>query len=273
MDPQRLEQIKELVLRLAITYGPKLLVGIAFLIAGSIVARWIGNLFSNWLEKRQLEPPVRLLMVRLVRVLVLTLFVLMALQNLDVQLMPLLAGLGVAGVGLGLALQGVLQNLVAGLTIIFTKPFRVGEYVELLGVEGEVIMVELFSTTLRHADQSRVVIPNRKIVGEILHNYGRIRQLDLVVGVGYETDLNVALRVAREVVEANLRVLKEMPPVVGVMKLADSSVDIAIKPWVKVSDFGPAGAELYQSIVDRFRAANISIPSPQCDVRLVNPAA
>lgn len=273
MDPQRLEQIKELVLRLAITYGPKLLVGIVFLIAGSMVARWIGKLFSNWLEKRQLEPPVRLLLVRLARALVLALFVLMALQNLDVQLMPLLAGLGVAGVGIGLALQGVLQNLVAGLTIIFTKPFRVGEYVELLGVEGEVVMVELFSTTLRHADQSRVVIPNRKIVGEILHNYGQVRQLDLSVGVSYDTDLNVAIRIAREVLASNPRVLKEMPPVVGVTKLADSSVDIAIKPWVKVPDFGPAGAELYQALVSRFRAANISMPFPQCEVRLLQGVA
>ena len=195
------------------------------------------------------------------------------LEPLSVPIDPaLIAGVSVAGVGVGLALQGVLGNLVAGLTIIFTKPFRVGEWIEIAGVSGQVTKIELFSTTLLHTDMSRVVIPNRKIVGEILHNYGNVRQLDLSVGVAYGTNLNDATAIVRRVLSANPRVLKEPAPVVGVTLLADSSINIAIRPWIKVDDFIPAQVEINQAVAEQLRAANISIPFPQREVRLLNSA-
>src|SRR5216117_2052295 len=125
-----------------------------------------------------------MLIVRVVKILVLAFTLLIVLDQLKVQITPLIAGIGIAGVGIGIALQGVLSNVMAGLTIIFTKPYRVGEYIEIAGTYGQVEMIDIFSTKLVHADRSRVVIPNRKIVGEILHNYGTIRQLNLSVGVG-----------------------------------------------------------------------------------------
>src|SRR5205085_4280097 len=132
--------------------------------------RWLGRVANDWLSKKQIEPPIRMLGVRILRLLVFVLAALSAVDELGVKTAPMVAGIGVAGVGIGLALQGVLSNLVAGLLIIFTKPFRVGEYIELIGVQGQVTTVELFSTTLVHADRSKVVIPNRKIVGEVMHN-------------------------------------------------------------------------------------------------------
>jgi len=197
----------------------------------------------------------------------------MALQNLGVQLLPLIAGLGVAGVGVGLAMQGVLGNLVAGLTIIFTRPFRVGEYVSMAGEEGRVDTIDMFTTTLSHPDLSRIVIPNRKIVGEILHNYGRIRQLNLIVGVAYATDLNDAIAAIQAVLAANPRCLKEPAPVIRVVATADSSINIAVMPWVNVPDYGPAIGEVNQAVVEEFRRRNISIPFPQREIRLLNPAA
>jgi small conductance mechanosensitive channel len=217
-----------------------------------------------------MEPPLRSLVARLVKLLVIGVAVVMALGTAGANIAALVAGIGVAGVGIGLAMQGMLSNIVAGLTIIFTKPFRVGEYVELLGVHGQVETIELFNTTLQHPDRSRVVIPNRKIIGEILHNYGTIRQLDLAVAVAYNTDLPGALAAVRAVLEANPRVLKEHPPVVGISVLADSSIHIAVKPWVKVPDYGPASAELNQAIVERFRQSKITIPFPQREVRMLN---
>jgi small conductance mechanosensitive channel len=225
------------------------------------------------LEKLHLEPPVRLLLLRLVRVLIFAIFLFMALDNLGVKLLPLIAGLGVAGAGVALAMQGVLGNLVAGLTIIFTKPFRVGEYVSMVGVEGRVEAIDLFSTILSHADLSKVVVPNRKIVGEILHNYGNLRQLDLRVGVAYGTDLNAALSAVNDVVRANARVLKNPSPVICVATLADSSISIVIKPWVNVPDYGVASGEINKAVVEEFRARRISIPFPQREVRLLNSAA
>jgi len=115
---------------------------------------------------------MRKLIVRVVRMVVLLFAVVVALDKFGFQIAPLVAGIGVAGLGIGFALQGVLGNMVAGLTIIFTKPFRVGEYIEIVGVHGDVAAIELFSTTLVHTDRSRIIVPNRKIVGEILHNFG-----------------------------------------------------------------------------------------------------
>jgi small conductance mechanosensitive channel len=217
----------------------------------------------------QLEIPIRQLLVRLVRALVLGLFAIMALQNLGVELLPLVAGLGIAGAGIALAMQGLLGNVFAGLSIIFTKPFRVGEYISIAGEEGRVDTITLFSTTLSHPDRSYVVIPNRKIAGEILHNYGKIRQVSLSVGVAYAADLNQVLGTINEIVASNERVLRDPQPIVGVSLLADSTVNVTVRPWVQVQDFGAAALELNKAIVERFRERGIEIPFPQREVRLL----
>ena len=211
-----------------------------------------------------------MLAVRVIRLLVFALAVVLALDKCGVPIAPMVAGIGVAGVGIGLALQGVLGNLVAGLLIIFTKPFRVGEYIELIGVHGQVTTIELFSTTLLHPDRSRIVIPNRKIIGEILHNYGTIRQMDLSVGVAYGTNINQVMEVVGEILNKNARVLKDPAPAFAVSLLGDSSVSIAIKPWVSVADYGPAGGEINRAVLEEFRARRIDIPLPQREIRLLN---
>ena len=268
-----LDQIKGTLLDLALRFGPRLLTAIVILTVGGFVAGWVARTVARGLNRLDLEPPVRQLLTRVARVLVLGLFVIMALQNLGVELLPLIAGIGVAGAGIALATQGVLSNVVAGLTIIFTKPYRVGEYVHVVGVEGAVETITLFSTTLRHADRSRIVVPNRKVVGEILQNFGRIRQCDIQVGIAYESDLSQALAVIRDVVHANARVLADPEPVIQVVALADSAVQIAVRPWVAVTDFVPVAGELNVSLVEELRKREISIPYPQREVRLLKDAA
>jgi small conductance mechanosensitive channel len=132
-----------------------------------------------------------------------------------------------------------------------------------------VVTVELFSTTLVQLDQSRVVIPNHKIVGEILHNYGTIRQPQLKVGVAYGASPNEVPVVAKEIVAANPYVLKEPAALIGISEPADSSVTLSIQAWVVVADMITARAELYQAIIERFRASKIDIPFPQREVRLL----
>ncbi|MGH7853117.1 MAG: mechanosensitive ion channel family protein [Candidatus Binatia bacterium] len=261
---------KDITLDLIIRYGFQVVGAVIILVVGVLLARWIGNISDRWLASRVKEPPMRLLMVRAIRILVILLTLLIALDKFGFQIAPLVAAVGVAGVGVGFAFQGVLGNIIAGLSIIFTKPYRVGEYIELLNVHGQVITIELFSTTLIQLDQSRVVIPNRKIVGEILHNYGMIRQLQMKVGVAYDANLDEVLAVAKEMVAANPRVLKEPAPVIGISELADSSVTLSIQPWVAVADMVGARAELYKTIVERFRASKIDIPFPLREVRLLN---
>ena len=268
-----LDQAKSTLIDLAIKFGPKVIVALLIIAAGVYASRWVGAIFNKWLGKLTLEPPVRQLLVRVSRLIVVGLFLVMALQNLGVDLLPLIAGLGVAGAGVALAMQGVLGNLVAGLTIIFTRPFRVGEYVSMIGVEGRVESIDLFSTRLSHPDHSIVVVPNRKIVGEILHNYGQIRQLNLSVSIGRADDLARALAVVSEVVKANASVLKDPEPVVGVKALGDASISIAVCPWVKVPDVGPASAEINQAIVEKFGAAGVDYPASLRELRLVGGGA
>lgn len=270
---QSLDQVRASALDMAVRFGPKLVVAVVILCAGYMVGRWVGRMLEHLLVRLNLEAPVRSLLVRSARVLVLGLFAIMALQNLGIELLPLLAGLGVAGAGVALAMQGILGNVAAGLTIIFTRPFHVGDYISIANEEGEILDINIFSTTLGHADRSRVVIPNRKIVGEILHNCGQIRQLELAVDVSYETDVTTALGLVEEILRTNPRVLREPSPMFGVSRLAESGVSIRVAPWVNVPDYCVAANELNKAILETFRARNIVIPFPQREVRMLGGGA
>lgn len=267
---QTLEHAQRTAIDLAIQFGPKVLVALLILAVGYFAGRWAGRVTDSMLLKFGLDESLRTLLNRIVRVVVLALFLIMALQNLGVQLLPLLAGLGVAGAGVALAMQGVLGNLAAGLTIIFTRPFKAGEYISIAGEEGIVEEIKLFNTTLSHPDRSRVVIPNRKIVGEILHNYGALRQLDVTVGVAYDTDLPAALAAIRALLAAHPKLLSDPEPVVRVLALADSGVRIAVRPWTTVADFEDASGAIAQAVLETLHARGIAIALPQREVRLLN---
>jgi len=269
---QTLAYAKKTAIELAVQFGPKLLVALLILVAGYYVGRWVGKLVDSMLAKLGLDEPLRVLLVRIVRILVLGLFLIMALQNLGVQLLPLIAGLGVAGAGIALAMQGVLGNLAAGLTILFTRPFHVGEYISIVDEEGTVEDIKLFNTVLSHPDRSRIVIPNRKIVGEILHNFGTLRQLDVIVNVAYDTDIRQALATIQDLLRAHPKILQEREPFIRVLALTDSSVQIAIRPWTATADFYVTGGEVTQAVLETFRERGIQIPFPQREVRLLGPA-
>ncbi|MEI6214227.1 MAG: mechanosensitive ion channel domain-containing protein [Desulfuromonadales bacterium] len=253
-----------------VDHGMQILTAIFLMGIGVFIARWIGNLLFRWLKAKAYDEPVSSLIVRTVKLLIMGFIGITALGQMGIQITPLIAGIGVAGVGASLAMQGLLGNLVAGLTIIFSKPFTIGEYIELLGVYGQVTDISLFSTTLLHTDNSRVIVPNRKIVGEILHNYGNIRQLNLTVGVAYNTDLTEVLSLVSEILQQNPSVLHEPAPVLGIAELKESSIALAIKPWVKVEDFVPVQATIYQAVIECFRSKQIDIPTPRRDIRFLN---
>jgi small conductance mechanosensitive channel len=233
MNPQlaSIDQIKDTVLDLAIRFGPKLLVAILILAVGFAVSRLVSRWFLRGLNHLELEPPVRALLARVAWALTLSLFAILALQNLGVELLPLIAG-----------------------------------------EEGVVTAITLFNTTLTHEDRSRVVIPNRKIVGDILHNSGNMRQLNIAIGVAYDSDITAAVAAINEVLSANPRILKDPPPVVRPIKLGDWSVNIGVRPWVLVPDYGAASGEINGAILERFRDRGIVMPVPQREVRLIGNA-
>ncbi len=261
-----------LVTDLAIRYGFQVLGAIVILVVGAMVARYTGRLLNGRLERQAMEPPMRLLLVRTAKILVLLFAVVAALDKFGFQIAPLIAGIGVAGVGVGLALQGVLGNIMAGLTIIFTKPFRVGEYIEIVGVRGDVMAIDLSSTTLLHPDRSRVIVPNRKIVGEILHNFGHTRQLSVTLTVPHDADLGRVFGAATAAIAADPRLLKDPTPVLGVSRVTGSGIEISIQPWVRVSDYSSAEDTLYRALVERFRGSGVTMPVSYHEVRLLNGA-
>jgi small conductance mechanosensitive channel len=230
-------ELTDKVLFYFVDHGMQILTAVVLMGIGVVIARWVGNLLHRWLKTKAYDEPVSNLIVKVVKLLIIGFIGIMALGQMGLQITPLIAGIGVAGVGLSLAMQGILGNLVAGLTIIFSKPYSIGEYIELLGAYGQVTDIDLFSTTLLHADNSRVIVPNRKIVGEILHNYGNIRQLDLTAVIGYSADISLALSIVKSILRQNPSVLAEPAPIVGIAALNESSISLAIKPWVKVEDF------------------------------------
>jgi len=264
---------KDVVIDLVIRYGFQVLGAIVILAAGAIVGRWLGRLVDRQLRARAMEPPMRQLITRSLFIVVMLFAVVVALDKFGFQIAPLVAGIGVAGIGIGIALQGVLSNVVAGLSIIFTKPFRVGEYIEIAGVQGDVAAIELFSTTLLHADRSRVIIPNRKLVGEILHNFGTMRQLHLTVTVPLVADVTAVLAAATDVVTRNERVLKDPAPVVGIAQIGDGGIKIGVNPWVRVVDVGPAEGELYRALAEQFHGRGLRLGFGPADVRLVDGVA
>ena len=264
--------VRALTLDLVVRYGFQVLGALIIFVVGLLAARWLGEMADRRMARKAVEPPMRTLAVRALRIVVMLFALVLALDKFGFQVAPLVAGIGVAGIGIGLALQGVLSNIVAGLTIIVTKPFRIGEYIEVAGVHGDVVAIELSSTTLLHPDRSRVIIPNRKIVGEILHNFGTTRQVRLAVGVPRSADLPVVLAVAQEVLAANPRVLRDPVPLVGVSAVSDVAIKIALQPWVRVHDASAVEAELYQALVEVFGKRGIAAPLPRQEVRLVDGA-
>ena len=263
------EHVQRTAIDLGMQFGPKLVVALLIVAAGVYAGRWVSRATDGMFGKLGLDVTLRLLLKRIVRVAVVALFAIMALQNLGVELLPLLAGLGLAGAGVALGMQGILGNLAAGLTIIFTRPFLVGEYISIAKEEGVVDEIRLFNTVLTHTDHSRIVIPNRKIVGEILHNFGVLRQVDVLVGVAYDTDIARALELVRALLAQNPKVLQEPKPVISVLALADSSVRLAVRPWTSVTDFSDVSSDVTQAVLAAFRANGISMPVPQREVRLI----
>lgn len=266
--------LKDTLVAFLIRYGLQILGALFIVFVGVKIASHLARALDGWLtRKTSIDAALRGLLVKGVRFAIIGVTLVVAAEKIGVPVASLIAGLGVAGIGLGLAMQGVLSNLISGMMIFFLKPFKVGEFIDVLHEHGEVVDITLFSTTLRHTDLSLIVIPNRKISGEILHNYGVKRQLEVKVGVSYDADVDKAIAVAREVALANPRVLKDPEPLVGVREVSESALTISVRPWVPVQEYEQAYLEVYRAVIEAFRANGIAMALPQREIRVVNAEA
>jgi small conductance mechanosensitive channel len=201
---------------------------------------------------------------------VMTIGVLVALSQLGVAIAPLLAGLGIAGFVLGFALQDSLSNFAAGAMILMYRPYDVGDLIEAAGVRGKVSRMSLVSTTILTIDNQTLIVPNSKIWGDVIVNVTAqtIRRIDMVFGVSYAVDVDRVDAVLRDILTKHEQVLDHPEPIVEVHNLGDSSVDFAVRPWVRTDDYWPVYWSLHREVKKRLDAEGISIPFPQRDVRV-----
>jgi small conductance mechanosensitive channel len=239
-----------------------------------LLGRWIARLLVRFsrkvMEKTGVEP---LLMNFVASILgwVLTLFVIIAaLDQLGVETTSLIALLGAAGLAVGLALKDTLQNFASGVLMILFKPFKVGDFIEAGGVAGVIEEIRMFSTIFRTGDNKELTVPNGKIFQDTIVNYSArpTRRIDLVVGIDYEADIRLAKQTLLEIVQADERVLKDPEPVVAVAELADSSVNLILRPWVNTADYAAVQWDTLEKIKLAFDEKGINIPYPQMHLHL-----
>ena len=199
---------------------------------------------------------------------------LLGLAALEVNVTPMVAVIGAAGFVIAFALQNTLSNFASGLMIMFYKPFDIGDFVETSEVAGKVRSMTLVTTNVMTPDNKLMVVPNNDLWGKVITNvtHSSERRIDLVFGISYSDDIEQAERVLAEVVAAHPQVLKEPEPVIRVTELADSSVNLICRPWVKTQDYWTVHGELMRAVKERFDAEGLSIPFPQRDIHVHNPA-
>ena len=265
MDPSN---IANLVVDLSIRYSFQVLAALAILAAGFVCARIVGRFVERSLHKTSLEKHLQQLLVRAAKNVVVLFTAILALDKFGVQITALVAGLSVAGLAGGLALQGVLGNIAAGLSIMFSRVFRIGDYIEIGTVRGQVQAINLTTTILRTLEDARVIVPNRRIVGEIIYNYTEERRVPMTVEVGYGEDQERVLGTIREILMQNGRILKTPEPEVGIVSLADAGVRVSLRPWCKAEDYWQVQYEVYRALLERFRERDIQIAYPVREIRM-----
>ncbi|MCQ8228899.1 MULTISPECIES: small-conductance mechanosensitive channel MscS [Pantoea] len=255
---------------LILSYAVNIVAAIVTIIIGMFIARIVSNAINRVLLARHIDATVADFLSAMVRYGIIAFTVIAALGRVGVQTASVIAVLGAAGLAVGLALQGSLSNLAAGVLLVTFRPFKTGEFVDLGGVMGTVQNVQIFSTTLKTADGKIVVVPNGKIIAGNIINYSRepIRRNEFIIGVAYDADVDQVIALFREVVEADERVLKDLGIQIGLNELAASSLNFVVRCWSKSSDLQNVYWDLMKNFKRTLDANGIGIPYPQMDVHL-----
>ncbi len=258
---------------LLLSYAVNIVAAIAIIIIGMIVARVISNTVNRLMLARKIDATVADFLSALVRYAVVAFTLIAALGRVGVQTASVIAVLGAAGLAVGLALQGSLSNLAAGVLLVMFRPFRAGEYVDLGGVAGTVLSVQIFSTTMRTADGKIVVVPNGKIIAGNIINFSRepARRNEFIIGVSYDADIDKVKQLLTRIIESEDRILKDREMTVRLHELGASSVNYVVRVWSLSSDLQSVYWDVLERIKREFDATGISSPYPQMDVHMVRP--
>jgi len=254
------------------TWGLSVVGAITVLILGRWIASIIRRSVTQGLEKASVDTALIPFLSSLTYYAVLAVVVIAVLTLFGIETTSLIAVLGAASLAVGLALQGTLSNFAAGAMLLVFRPFRPGDFVQVAGESGSVAEIGIFTTLLNTGDNVRVVIPNAAIYGTTIKNYSanENRRIDMVMGISYDDDIGQALDVITRVVTSDARVLVDPAPTVGVAGLADSSVNIAVRPWCTRGDYWNLKCDLLRELKQQLEAAGCSIPYPQHDVHVIS---
>lgn len=270
MDQIDLNVALEQLAALVTAWGLNILGAIAVLIIGRMVARWARRLITGVMSRGKADATLVPFVSGLAYYLILAFVAVAVLGMVGVQTASMVAVLGAAGLAVGLALQGTLSNFASGVMLLVFRPFSTGDYIDAGGTAGSVQAIGLFSTTLNTPDNVKIVVPNSAVYGSTIKNYAAnpTRRNDMVVGVSYDDDLELAVRTIRRALDSDDRVLKDPEPVVAVSELGDSSVNIVVRPWCTKEDYWNLRFDMMRTLKEQLEAAGCSIPYPQRDVHM-----
>jgi small conductance mechanosensitive channel len=266
-----MEELIANVQEIITVYGLKVIAALAIFLIGKWLAKSLTRVTARLMEKSSIETTLVKFASNLTYAALMVFVVLAALNQLGIQTTSFIAIIGAAGLAVGLAMKDSLSNFSAGVMLIIFRPFKVGDFIEAAGTAGTVLTINIFTTTLKTGDNRLIHVPNGNILRSNITNFSanETRRIDMVFGIGYGDDIKQAKQIIQQVLKQESRVRDEPEPTIGVAELGDSSINIAVRPWVNTSDYWPTLFALNEEIKEQFDKANISIPYPQTDVHLI----
>jgi small conductance mechanosensitive channel len=264
------EEVLQTIVSLMSTWGLQVVGALVLLIVGRWIAGALGRAARRGLERSRLEASLIPFLSGIVYYLTIAVVLIAVLNLFGIETTSLIAVLGAAGLAVGLAMQGTLSNVAAGVMLLIFRPLRPGDYVEVAGIAGTIDEIGLFSTTLNTPDNVHITVPNSSVYGETIKNYSTndTRRNDLVMSIAYGDDIGRAVEVLQKVLASDSRVLKDPAPVVAVGALADSSVDLVVRPWCRKEDYWTLRFDLTRRCKEELEGAGLSIPFPQRDLHI-----
>lgn len=260
--------IMQLIETYVLPWGINIVMALAIFIIGKFIVKIVVNFSKKLMLKAKVDNILVNFIASIISSILLLFVVIATLDQLGVATTSLIALIGAAGLAVGLALQGTLQNLASGVMLIIFRPFNDGDFVEAAGVSGVVEQIGIFTTTMRTGDNREIIIPNGEIFGGTITNYSKraTRRVDMVFGIGYDDDLKKAKEILNKILQEDDRVLSDPAPLVAVSELADSSVNFNVRPWCNTPEYWNVYFDIHEKVKLTFDAEGISIPYPQMDV-------
>ncbi len=263
------ENVGQIVTFIA-AYGVKIVVALAIFIIGKWVAKKVTGFIGARMTASNVDVTVSKFVQNILYYIAMVVILIAVLGQLGIQTASFVAIIGAAGLAVGLALQGSLANFAAGVLLILFRPVKVGDFVEVAGVVGVIQEIAIFATTLTTGDNKTIIIANASVMGSNIINYSTqaTRRVDMVVGVAYDANLDQVKTILKEIADADDRILKDKDVTIGVLELADSSINLVFRPWVNSADYWGVHFDFHERIKNRFDEAGIGIPYPTMDLNV-----